>query len=491
MTQSRTTPSARKRARMPTGTPPRERGELLKTYDLAIIGSGPGGYVAAIRAGIVGLKTILIEKDPFLGGTCLHRGCIPTKALLHTAGLYDEMKRAGDIGIEAESLRLNIKKVHARKKKIVRKLAKGIEYLMGKRKVDFVTGTGSLLDGSTVAVAGENGTETYKVSNIILATGSTPAQLPHIVPDGGAILNSDHILALEEVPKSLAVIGAGAVGAEFASIFNSFGCDVHLIEMLPHVLPLEDEDISTVIEKAYKARGIGVATSTTVKQAEISAEGVTLTLESAGSTSELTAEKVLLSVGRRPVTSGIGIEEAGIDTDRGFVTVNEYLQTSLAGVYAIGDIIPTPQLAHTASAEGILAVDHIAGRQADPIDYTRNPSATYSHPEAASVGLTERAAREQGYDVVTGTFPFSAIGKASILGQTDGIVKIVAEKRYDEVLGIHIAGPKATELIAEAGAALNLETTVEALAKTIHAHPTLSEAMLEAAHDVYGEAIHF
>jgi dihydrolipoamide dehydrogenase len=462
----------------------------LKTYDLAIIGSGPGGYVAAIRAGTLGMKTILIEKDPFLGGTCLHRGCIPTKALLHTAYLYDEIKHADEHGIEIGELRLNVKKMHARKKKIVRKLSKGIEYLMGKRNVDFVFGNGALLDAATVSVTGEKSTETYKAANIILATGSAPSQLPHIVPDGKTILNSDHILTLEEIPKSLAIIGAGAVGAEFASIFASFGCEVTLIELLPHVLPLEDEEISATIEKAFAARGIKIATATEVRKVTTAAQGANLSLLSNGETSELTAEKVLLSVGRRPVTADIGLESAGVAMERGFVKVNDYLQTGVPGIYAIGDIIPTPQLAHVASVEGILAVNHIAGKPVEPINYASNPSCTYSRPEVASVGLKEREAKEQGYDVVVGRFPFAAIGKAAILGEPEGLVKIVAEKRYDEILGVHIVGPKATELIAEAGVALNLEATVEALTRTIHAHPTLSEAMLEAAHDVYGEAIH-
>ncbi|UCG50391.1 MAG: dihydrolipoyl dehydrogenase [Candidatus Latescibacterota bacterium] len=463
----------------------------MKEFQLVIIGSGPGGYVSAIRAGILGIKTALVEKDPFLGGTCLHRGCIPTKALLHTAYLYDEFKHAADHGLEAGSLSVNFAKVHKRKTVIVRKLSKGIEYLMKKRKVEVFTGKGVVFDANTVSVAGADGEERIRGDYVILATGSTPSQLPTIVPDHKTILDSDDILALETIPKSLAVIGAGAVGVEFASIFNSFGSDVSIIELLPRVVPLEDEEVSQTLEKSFNKKGIKTYTSSQVTSIDSTSGGAKLKVDTQGEETELETEKVLLSVGRRPLTDGIGLDSVGIQTDdRGYVQVNEYMQTNVPHVYAIGDIVRTPWLAHVASAEGILSVDHLSGKPVEPIDYNKTPSCTYCSPEVASVGLTEKEAAERGYTVKTGRFPFSAIGKAMILGEPEGFVKIISDEKYGEVLGVHIMGPKATELIAEACVGLRLETTVEEIFKTVHAHPTLSEAMLEAAHNVYGEAIH-
>ncbi|MEJ2722756.1 MAG: dihydrolipoyl dehydrogenase, partial [bacterium] len=437
------------------------------------------------------LKTALIEKDPFLGGTCLHRGCIPTKALLHTAHVFDEFKKASEYGLEVGEPSVDFPKVHKRKTIIVRKLSKGIEYLMKKRKVDVFTGLGALVDANTVKITSDAGEETIRGGAVIIATGSTPARLPGITPDHSAILDSDDILQMETIPKSLAVIGAGAVGVEFASIFNSFGSEVSIVELLPRIVPLEDEEISSTLEKSFNKRGIQTFTSSRVKTVEVTSGGAVLEIESGGKITREEVEKVLVSVGRKPLTGSIGIENAGVGIDdRGYVEVNGFMQTNIPHVYAIGDIVRTPWLAHVASAEGILAVNHIAGRSVEPIDYKKTPSCTYCAPEVASVGLTERAAREAGYDVKTGKFPFSAIGKAMIVGETEGFVKIVRDNTYDEVLGVHIIGPKATELIAEACLGLKLETTVEEISKTVHAHPTLSEAMLEAAHSVYDEAIH-
>jgi dihydrolipoyl dehydrogenase len=464
---------------------------FLRDFQVIVIGSGPGGYVAAIRSGILGLRTALIEKDPFLGGTCLHRGCIPTKALLHAAHLYDDLKHASDYGLKAESLGVDFPRVHKRKAAVVNRLARGIEFLMKKRKVEVFTGVGSLADAKTVNVKKESGEETIRGEHIILATGSTPADLPHIRADHDVILDSDSALVLETIPKSMAVIGAGAVGVEFASVFNSFGAEVTIVELLPRAVPLEDEEISAALEKAFQKRGIGVLTSSQVKTVAKDEPGAVLKIEGKGGATELHVEKVLLSVGRKPLTRNIGLETAGVLTDeKGYVGVDEFMQTSVKGVYAIGDIVRTPWLAHVASAEGILAVDHIAGKAVEPIDYKKIPACTYCRPEVASVGLSERAAREAGHDVKVGRFPFTAIGKALILGESDGFVKIVSEADYGEVLGVHIIGPNATELIAEACMGLRLETTVEEIARTVHAHPTLSEAMLEAAHSVYGEAIH-
>lgn len=462
----------------------------MKNFQVIVIGSGPGGYVAAIRAGINGLKTALIEKDPFLGGTCLHRGCIPTKALLHTAEVYDEMKSAAELGITVGNLKLDIQQVHKRKSAIVGKLSKGIQFLMKKRKVEVFTGVGSFADANTVKITGDKGEETILGEKIVIATGSTPMNLPHMQTDGRSIINSDHILELKEIPKTLAVVGSGAVGVEFASIFASFGSEVHLIELLPQLLPLEDEECANQLDRSFKARGIKNYIGTEVTDVESKSGGAVLTLTKDGKSSTLEVEKVLVAVGRWPVTDGLRQEAIGVEMDGRYIKVDEYMRTSIPNVYAIGDVVKTPQLAHVASAEGILAVDHIAGKHVDPINYDTVPGCTYSQPEVASAGLTERAAKERGYDVKVGKFPFSAIGKAMILGQTDGFVKIVSDSRYDEVLGVHIVGPRATELIAEASLGLKLETTVEEIARTIHAHPTLSEAMMEAAHSVYGEAIH-
>jgi dihydrolipoamide dehydrogenase len=469
-----------------------EKGVSMETYHVVIIGSGPGGYVAAIRAGIDGLKTALVEKDPFLGGTCLHRGCIPTKALLHTADLYDEFRESSEHGISADNVRLDMAVVHDRKAAIVAKLANGVRSLMKKRKVQVVTGFGSITGSNTVKITSPDGETAIRGENIILATGSIPASLPHLEPDGDTILNSDHILQMRAIPGSLAVIGSGAVGVEFASVFRSFGSEVHLIELLPRLLPLEDEDCSKQLERAFRARGIKsyVGTEVTGATAVKGGGGAVLSLRKDGQTSTLEVEKVLVAVGRRPMTEGLGLEAAGIGMNGRYVNVDEFMRTNEPHVYAIGDLVKTPWLAHVASAEGILAVDHIAGKPVEPIDYDKIPSCTYSRPEVASVGLSEQTARERGYEVKVGKFPFAAIGKAMILGDTGGFVKIVSDARYDELLGVHIVGPRATELIAEACLGMRLETTVEEVARTIHAHPTLSEAMMEAAHSVYGEAIH-
>lgn len=458
---------------------------------MAIIGSGPGGYVAAVRAGILGLKTAIIEKDTFLGGTCLHRGCIPTKALLHTAYLYDEFKHAGDHGLTVDSIAIDFPKVHQRKSGIVDKMAKGIQYLMKKRKVEVFTGTGTIEDKNTIRITGDKGEETIKADFIVIATGSVPASLPHIKPDHKTILDSDSILTHDKMPESLVVIGAGAVGVEFASIFNSFGTKVSIIELLPRIVPIEDDDVSKELEKLFKKKKMDIYTASEVKKVETKKNGAVLHVVSDGKTTELEAERVLLSIGRKPVTENIGLEKNGIKTDaKGYIDVNEFMQTSVPNIYAIGDIVRTPWLAHVASAEGILTIDHIAGKPVEGIDYQKIPNCTYCSPEVASVGLTEKAAKDAGYKVKSGQFPFQAIGKALILGEPDGFVKVVSEEDYDEVLGVHIIGPKATELIAEACLGMKLETTVEEVFKTVHAHPTLSEAMLEAAHSVYGEAIH-
>lgn len=460
-------------------------------YDLVVLGAGPGGYVAAIRAAQLGLKVACVEKDPRLGGTCLLRGCIPTKALLHAAEVYETIHRAGDFGILAGEPGVDMGRVQSYKRGVVEANAKGIVALFKKNGVTSIHGRGELLDAHTVEVTGPDGSkQRLSARYLLLATGSVPRELRIAPTDGTAIVNSDHLLELERIPSSLAVLGAGAVGTEFASVFASFGSRVTLLEMLPRVLPIEDEEVSKEVERQLKKRGLKVLTGTQLRSAERFDGGVRLELERAGQATVEEVELLLVAVGRAPVTEGLGLERVGIGTERGYIPVNGFLQTAVPHIYAIGDIVNTPWLAHVASAEGILAVEHLAGRAVEPLRYDRVPSCTYCEPEVGSVGLTEAKAREKGYDVAVGKFPFTALGKARILGKTGGFVKIVREKRYDELLGVHIVGPHATDLIAEACVALSHEATVESVLKTIHAHPTLSEAVMEAAHAAHGAAIH-
>jgi dihydrolipoamide dehydrogenase len=461
------------------------------TYDLIVIGSGPGGYSAAIRGGQYGLKTALVEKDPKLGGTCLHVGCIPTKALLHTAEVWDYFTHSQDEGIFCENPRLDYKLVNDRKDKIVSKHAKGVEGLMRKNKVDVVKGHGALLGGGKVEVrAGDGSTKTLETKNIVLATGSEARMLPGLEPDD-QILTNVEILRLQAVPKTLGVIGAGAVGVEFASIFNRFGTKVTILEMLPRIVPVEDEDVSKELERVFKKQGIRCETGAKAENIRKSDGGVQLTATLAnGKTEEMEFEKLLIAVGRRANTDSCGVEHTKIELDRGFVKVDPYQQTAEPGVYAIGDIVAgTPQLAHVATMEGMVALDHMTGREAIPVNRNRIPGATYTEPGIGSVGLTEAQAKAQGLKVKTGKFPFMANSKASIVGHHDGFVKVVSDETYGEILGVHIIGPHGYELIAEAVAAMESESTVDVLRHTIHAHPTLYEAVGEAFNAVYGMAI--
>jgi dihydrolipoamide dehydrogenase len=463
-----------------------------KTYDLAIIGSGPGGYVAAIRAAQLGLSVLIVEKDSRLGGVCTLRGCIPTKALLHTADLLEEARHGADVGVSAREVRLDLPGAMKHKEKVVRQSANGITYLMKKNRVDVATGFGRIAAAGKVSVAAADGSETaYGAKNIVIATGSEPRSLPGVEIDHKTILSSDSILELTEVPKSLVVIGSGAVGVEFASMFARFGSKTTILEILPRIVPIEDEEISRELAASFKRQGIAVYVDARVERIARNDGGAeVLARTSGGKTETFRTEKVLMAVGRRPLSDRIGLEGVGVATERGYVVVDGMMRTNVPGIYAIGDVVPTPWLAHVASAEGVVAVEHMAGRETRPLNYDQVPGCTYCAPEVASIGLTEARARERGYDVVVGKFPFSAIGKARVLNDTTGFVKIVGEKKYDEVLGVHIVGPRATELIAEAGAALKLETTSEELVRTIHAHPTLSEAMHEAAEAVQGHSIH-
>jgi dihydrolipoamide dehydrogenase len=464
-------------------------------YDVAIIGSGPAGYTAAIRAGQFGLKTALIEKDPYLGGTCLHVGCIPTKALLFNAELWDHLKDAKEYGIEGvNSRKLNWGAVQERKTKIVDKHAKGLQFLMRKNKVETVKGHGKLTGAAksgwhTIDVKDGAKSSQIKAKNVILATGSEARMLPGLEP-GDRVLTNIEILKLGNVPKSLVVVGAGAVGVEFASIFRSFDCEVTILEMLPRIVPLEDEDVSKELARVYRKRGINFHGSAKVEEVEKTKSGVVVTFTADGKQQKLNAERILIAVGRKPNTENVGLEKTRIQTERGFVKTNEWMQTAEPGVYAIGDIVlGTPQLAHVGGMEGIVAVSKIAGKEDKPIDPLKIPNVTYCHPEIGSVGLTEAKAREQGYNVKVGKFPFTANSRASIIGEHEGFIKIVSDAQYGEILGVHIIGPQATELIAEGVTAMELEGTVEDLMWTIHAHPTLAEAMLDASNSVYGLAI--
>jgi dihydrolipoamide dehydrogenase len=463
-------------------------------YDIAIIGSGPAGYTAAIRAGQYGLKTALIEKDGFLGGTCLHVGCIPTKALLFNAEIWDHLKDAKEFGIEGvDARKLNWGAVQERKSKIVSKHAKGLEFLMRKNKVETIKGYGKLTgpaqSGMFTVELAESDRKTLKAKNIILATGSEARMIPGLEPSD-RILTNIEILKLGEIPKSLVVVGAGAVGVEFASIFRSFDAEVTILEMLPRLVPVEDEDISKELARAYRKRGINFFTGAKVEKIDKTKSGIAVTFSADGKQQKIEAEKILIAVGRKPRTDNIGLEKTRIQADRGFVKTNEWMETAEPGIYAIGDIVlGTPQLAHVGAMEGIVAVAKIAGKADKPIDLLKIPNCTYCHPEIGSVGLSEAKAKEEGHTVKVGKFPFTANSRASIVGEHEGFVKIVSDAEYGEILGVHIIGPQATELIAEAVTAMELEATVEDLMWTIHAHPTLAEAMLDASNSVYGLAI--
>ncbi len=462
------------------------------SYDLVIIGSGPGGYSAAVRAGQYGLKTAIIEKSPKLGGTCLHVGCIPTKALLHSADVWDYFTHSADEGILCDNPRLDYPAISERKNKIVAKHAKGVEGLMKKNKVEWLKGYGKYKGPGKVELTAEDGSvKTLDTKFIILATGSEARMLPGLQPDSQFILTNIEILNLTSVPKTIGIIGAGAVGVEFASIFARFGSKVTLLEMLPRLVPVEDEEVSKELERVFKKQGIRIETGAKAENIQKTGGGVKLTATLSNSKKEeMQFDTLLIAVGRKPNTENIGIERSKVELDRGFVKVNPFQQTGEPGVYAIGDIVAgTPQLAHVASMEGMVALNHMTGRPATPINRNRIPGCTYTEPGIGSVGLTEAQAKAEGFQVKVGKFPFLANSKATILGHHDGFVKVVADQKYGEILGVHIIGPSAFELISEAVTAMEAEATVDTLMNTIHAHPTLYEAMGEAFNAVYGLAI--
>jgi dihydrolipoamide dehydrogenase len=471
---------------------------MANEYDVVVIGSGTGGYVAAIRAAQLGLKTAVVERAPVLGGTCLNWGCIPTKALLehaHALKVARDWKEWG-LTIGDAAIGIDMNQVQARKDKIVKGLTGGIEFLFKKNKIDWIKGSGRLAGSGKVEITeGQKGSLTAR-KEIIVATGSTPRSVPGIEIDRKRIITSDEAIHMKEIPKSIVIMGSGAVGVEFGSIFQRFGSEVTIIELLPRIVPVEDEAVSAELEKSFKKQGIKVMTGTKVTAAKSAASGVTMDAQTAdGKTVKLSAEYLLVATGRGPVTNGLGAEEAGLQLDRGYIKVDTAFKTSVPGISAIGDVITFekpghPQLAHLSSAEGIVLAERIAGKEYRPINYDHVPGCTYCDPEIGSVGLTEQQAQERGYDVKVGTFKFGVLGRARIANETEGFVKIVADKKYDEVLGVHMIGPRSTELVAEATLALRLECTVEELVRTIHAHPTMSEAVAEAAHAVHGGAIH-
>jgi dihydrolipoamide dehydrogenase len=471
---------------------------MANEYDVVVIGSGTGGYVAAIRAAQLGLKTACVERAPVLGGTCLNWGCIPTKALLehaHALKVAQEWKEWG-LTIGEAAVGLDMNQVQARKDKIVKGLTGGVEFLFKKNKIDWIKGSGRLAGKGTVEITdGDKQTISVK-KEIIVATGSQPRSIPGIEIDGKRIITSDEAIALKQVPKSIVILGSGAVGVEFASIFRRFGSDVTIIELLPRLVPVEDEAVSVELERSFRKQGIKVLTATKVTSAKAGANAVEIEAQlSDGKSGKLNAEYLLVATGRGPVTNGLGAEDAGLRMDRGYIHVDAQFRTSAPGVSAVGDVITFdtpghPQLAHLSSAEGIALAERIAGQEFRPINYGQVPGCTYCDPEIGSVGLTEAEAKRRGFDVRVGMFKFSALGRARISNETEGFVKIVAEKKYDEILGVHMIGLRSTELVAEATLALRLECTVEELIRTIHAHPTMSEAVGEAAHATHGAAIH-
>jgi dihydrolipoamide dehydrogenase len=473
---------------------------VANEYDVVVIGAGTGGYVAAIRAAQLGLTVAVVEKQKTLGGTCLIWGCIPTKALLehaHALKIAQSAKEWGLTGVDGAAVSIDMPAVHARKDKMIAGLTGGIEMLFKKNKIDWIKGTARLTGGNGVEVTLHDGGKQALAATkeIIVATGSTPRSVPGIDVDRRKIIFSDEAIHLPSVPKSIAVMGSGAVGVEFASIFRSYGSEVTVIELLPRLVPGEDEAVSAELERAFKKRGIKVMTGAKVTSAKTGAKGVDIEVLGADQKSQkLNFDLLLVATGRGPVTEGLGAEKLGITMDRGYIVVDQLFKTSVAGISAIGDVItmggPHYQLAHVSSMEGIVLAERIAGHHVQPINYDHVPRCTYTEPEIGSVGLTEAQAKAQGHDVRVGTFPFRALARARMAGEIDGFVKIVAEKKYDEILGVHIIGPRATELVAEAVMALRMEVTVEELVKTIHAHPTMSEAVGEAAHAAHGAAIH-
>ncbi|MBE9586260.1 dihydrolipoyl dehydrogenase [Mucilaginibacter sp. JRF] len=461
------------------------------SYDLIVIGSGPGGYVAAIRASQLGLKTAIIEKES-LGGICLNWGCIPTKALLKSAQVFEYINHAADYGIKVNGAgEVDFKAVVKRSRDVAEGMSKGVQFLMKKNKIDVIMGFGKLKGKGTVEVkAADGSTKDYTAKSIILATGGRSRELPNLKQDGKKIIGYRQAMVLPQQPKSLVVVGSGAIGIEFAYFYNSIGTKVTVVEFLPNVVPLEDEEVSKQLERSLKKQGINIMTNSTVESVDTAGDLCKVSVKTAKGTEVLEAEIVLSAVGVTTNLEGLGLEETGVKTDKGKVLVDDYYKTNVEGVYAIGDIVKGQALAHVASAEGITCVEKIAGLNPEPINYNNIPGCTYCSPEVASVGYTEKAAKEAGYEVKIGKFPFSASGKASAAGAKDGFVKVIFDAKYGEFLGAHMVGNNVTEMIAEVVTARKLETTGHEIIKSVHPHPTMSEAVMEAAAAAYGEVIH-
>lgn len=460
-------------------------------FDMLVIGSGPGGYVAAIRASQLGLKTAVVERES-LGGICLNWGCIPTKALLKSAQVYEYLKHAEDYGIAVSGeVQPDLGKMVARSRNVAEGMSKGVQFLFKKNKIEVINGTGKLKSAGVVTVTDAEGkTSEVEADHIILATGARSRELPNLKQDGKKVIGYREAMTLKKLPKSMVVVGSGAIGSEFANFYQSMGTEVTLVEFLPNVVPLEDEEVSKQLERSFKKMGMKVMTSSSVESVDASGDLCRVKIKTPKGEQEVEAEIVLSAVGIMPNLENLGLEELKIETEKGKVKVDAYYRTSVRGIYAIGDIVSGPALAHAASAEGITCVEKIAGHNPQPVDYGNIPACTYTNPEVASVGLTEKAALEAGYEIKTGKFPFTASGKASAAGAKEGFVKLIFDAKYGELLGAHMIGDNVTEMIAELVVARKLETTGQEMIKSVHPHPTMSEAIMEAAAAAYGEVIH-
>lgn len=463
----------------------------MKEFDLVIVGGGPGGYVAAIRAAQLGMKVAVIEKDK-LGGLCLNWGCIPSKALLRSAEVYHLLQHVQDFGLSVSNISFEWQKIIQRSRKVSEQINKGVHFLFRKNKIEHIDGAGRLRKGNIVEVTKDGkAVGEYKGKNIIIATGGSHRTIPGVPLDRKRVITSTEAMIMSEMPKSMIVIGGGPIGVEFAYFYNAFGCKVTIIEMMPQILPLEDEEVVKALTANFKKSGITIATNAKVSGVNASAKDVTVSYTVDGAEKSVTGEVALMAIGFSGQTSNLGLEEVGVTVEKSFINADRRnYSTNVPGVYAIGDVIGAPLLAHVASAEGIACIEHIAGKAPHPVNYNNIPGCTYCQPQVGSVGLTEKQARENGYDVAVGRFPFRPLGKAVAAGETEGFVKLVVDKKYGEILGAHILGSEATDLIAELVAARALESTVHHLAKIVHAHPTFTEAVMEAAADALGEAIH-
>lgn len=460
-------------------------------YDIIVIGSGPGGYVTAIRASQLGLKTAVVERDN-LGGICLNWGCIPTKALIKSANVFDYLNHASEYGINVKDASIDFNAIIERSRGVASGMSAGIQFLMKKNKIDVIKGTGVVKPGKKVLVTGEDGKQTEYTADkgIIIATGARSRELPNLPQDGEKVIGYRQAMTLKSQPKKLVVVGSGAIGVEFAYFYNAIGTEVTVVEYLPNIVPIEDEEVSKQLEKSFKKAGVKIMTNASVEKVDTSGKGCVVTVKTDKGEEKIEADVVLSAVGIQANVENIGLEEVGIATDRGRILVNDFYETNIPGYFAIGDVIPTAALAHVASAEGIICVEKIAGHHPEALNYGNIPGCTYCTPEVASVGMTEKAAKEAGYDIKVGKFPFSASGKASAAGAKDGFVKLIFDAKYGELLGGHMIGANVTEMIAEIVAIRKLEITGEELIKTVHPHPTMSEAVMEAAAAAYGEVIH-